>query len=77
MQREEPVGARLREPGMEGRPRAAGLNLLVSPAVSLVTGESAGVLRPNSGGTTEKYFRPEAKRLQGGFCWGKGIKGLD
>lgn len=52
MQREEPVGARLRDPGTEGRPGAAGLKG-VGPDVSLVTGKSAGRPCPNSGGTTE------------------------
>lgn len=62
MQREEPVGARLRDPGTEGRPGAAGLNG-VGPDVSLVTGKSAGRSCPNSGGTTEKE------------AWSKGLRG--
>lgn len=61
MQREEPVGARLRDPGTEGRLGAAGLNGVGSD-VSLVTGKSAGRVCPNSGGTTEKE------------AWSKGLQ---
>lgn len=43
MRREEPVGARLREPGMEGRPRAAKLKdsrLCRSPRYGIECGQT-------------------------------------